>query len=114
MTRRLEGIALAALLAPWGLAAWLLPLPLRVAAWLGLLGVAIVALLAAAWSRQRAEALGIDAERWALLAVMTLGVSTIMLTSKPAPSRGATFLCDGCGRIGALHEPFCFGCGAVA
>ena len=111
MNRPLEGLALVALLAPWAVAAWLLPLPLRLAAWLVLLVAAAVALLAASWSRTRAAQLDVDADGWALLAVMTLGVSTIMLTSKPAPARGPTFLCNDCGRIGQLHEPFCFGCG---
>ncbi len=111
MTRRLEGLALLALLAPWGVAAWLLPFPMRLAAWLSLLAVAGIALLAAAWSRERAAQLDVDAERWALLAVLTLGLSTIMLTSKPPPDQSPTFLCSGCGRVGHLHEPFCFGCG---
>lgn len=105
-------LTVAALVAPWAAFSLLLPLPQR---WLALLLLSLLAgllLAAAAWSRLRALETGRDGEEWALLAVLTLGLSMAPLTMRRLPVGGMQALCHDCGRLGDWREPFCFACGA--
>lgn len=109
-----ELLYVAAVLAPWLLLTLLLPTPHREAA-LGLL--ALLALLLAAsgaWARRHAEARGLDPAAWSFAAVASMGyANAVMLLWRPEPGETyPAYLCHDCGRPGAMHEPFCFGCGA--
>ena len=114
--RGLQGTALActlAFLAPWAFLSVLLPDPWRVEA-LGLLALLGVLLFGAAlWAGRKAEALGLDPEGWAFAAVVSGGYAMGVLMLNPKPRPRLSYLCDACGREGHIHEPFCFGCGAM-
>lgn len=108
-----EWLSLSALLLPWGILSFLLPLPMLVAA-LGLL-VALAALLVVAvrWSRMRAEALALDVEAWGLAAVLSLGFSMGLLLGTSGESAYQA-MCGDCGRLQDARNRFCHGCGSYA
>lgn len=109
-----EPLYVASFLAPWVLLSLLLPASHRLGS-LGLLGLLAILLLAAGvWARRHAEARGLDGAPWSFAAVVTFGYSNaILLLWRPQPGEGApSYVCGECGRLGDLHEPFCFGCGA--
>ena len=112
----LDLLYVVAYLAPWVVLSLLLPDPHRAAA-VGLL-VTLGLLLAAAgaWSRARAAAMGLDGAAWSFAAVVSLGLAMlVLLLWSPRPGETLpSYLCHDCGRLGAHHEPFCFGCGARA
>lgn len=109
-----EPLYVAAFLAPWALVSVFLPTHLR-AGFLILL-VILGALLGAAgaWTRRRAERMGLDGAQWSFAAVVSLGaaIPVLILWGPRAGERLPAWLCDECGRGGAMHEPFCLGCGA--
>lgn len=109
-----EPLYVVAFLAPWALVSVFLPTPLR-AGFLGLLLLLGLLLGAAgAWTRRRAEKMGLDGASWSFAAVVSLGGAILVLLfwGPRADERLPSWLCDDCGRAGAMHEPFCFGCGA--
>ncbi len=77
-----------------------------------LTSVGFFLLYAAAWSHQRANQLDKNPTKWAALAIITLGTSAILLTPKAGTKTKLEYLCDGCGRLADLHEPFCYACGS--
>lgn len=79
-----------------------------------LLGVLAMLLLGgAAWSHREARRQDLDAARWATLAVLTLGASMLLLSSRAAKQElSLQALCHDCGRLCSWTEPFCYGCGA--
>lgn len=111
-----EPLYVAAVLAPWGLLSLLLPTPHREAAFclLAVLGFLLAA--SGAWARRHAESEGLDAAAWSFAAVASLGyANAAMLLWRPKAGETLPgYLCHECGRAGAMHEPFCFGCGARA
>ena len=109
-----EPLYVAAFLAPWLLLSLLLPEPWRLES-LGLLALLGLLLFAAGlWARRRAESRGLDGQAWAFAAVVSFGyANAVLLVWRPEPGELApSYACGECGRIGHLHEPFCFGCGA--
>lgn len=111
---RPEALYVIAYLVPWVAFSFLLPDPHRAAA-VGLLALLAVLLGAAgAWSRRHAESAGLDGAAWSFGAVVSLGLAMVVLLAwRPRPGETAPrYVCHGCGRLGDLHEPFCFGCGA--
>ena len=109
-----EALYAVAFLAPWGLLSLFLAEPYRALSF-GLLALLIVLLAAAgAWARRAADLEGLDGARWGFATVVSLGLAlAVLLVWKPEPGEGrALYRCAGCGRLGELHEPFCFGCGA--
>jgi hypothetical protein len=104
-------LALGALLAPWALLSLLLPLVWMSVAFLLIATLAGLLHLGAAWSRQRAEQLGLAPDGWALAAVLSLGFSMLMLLG-PQTTSGYDALCDDCGRLSDARSMFCTGCGS--
>lgn len=78
--------------------------------------LAVLLVVAARWAYRDAARRGLDAAWWAALAVLTLGTALLLLRAKDETRRVGRleFLCDGCGRLGDLAEPFCYGCGRAA
>jgi hypothetical protein len=113
---RPELLHVSAYLAPWVAFSFFLPEPHRALAvgLLALLGVLLAC--AGVWCRRYAEAAGLDGAAWSFAGVATLGFAMLVLLvwTPRADETLPTYLCDGCGRLGAAHEPFCFGCGAHA
>lgn len=103
--------------APWLFLSLLLSEPSRSTA-LALVAT-LAALLAASarWSWHRAHERGLDEERWAFLATVTMGASMAALLLPPEAT-AERLLSDGiacgeCGRVQLASEAFCFGCGAT-
>lgn len=106
-----EWLALGALLVPWYLLSLLLPLPHLIAACALLAALAVLVACAVRWSRERAEALSLDAEAWGLAAVLSLGYSMALLVGAEGRS-GFDAMCGDCGRLQDARAPFCHACGA--
>lgn len=111
------GTALAcalAFLAPWAILSALLPDPWRLEASVLLVAMAGLLVAAGAWAGHKAQAIGLDPEGWTFASVVSLGLANMVLLANPKPRASLAYLCDECGREGAIHEPFCFGCGSTA
>ncbi|GEM_PF-5654384 len=116
MTRPFVGTALActlAFLTPWAILSVLLPQPWRVEGLALLSGLGGLLVCSGVWASRKAQTLGLDPEGWAFAAVVTAGYANAVLLFNPKPRPSLAYLCHECGREGRLHEPFCFGCGAV-
>lgn len=112
----LDLLYVVAYLAPWGVLSAFLPGAHRAAAFSLLVVLALLLLAAGAWARARAASRGLDGAAWGFAAIVSLGLAMLALLAWQ-PRAGETlpsFLCHDCGRLGAMHEPFCFGCGAHA
>lgn len=109
-----EPLYVVAVLAPWALFSLLLPPGHRATALLLLALLGLLLAAAGAWARAHAERRGLDGAAWSFAAVASLGFSNgAMLLWDPRPGETLpAWLCHECGRAGALHEPFCLGCGA--
>ena len=111
-----ELLYVVAYLAPWVVFSFFLPEPHRAAA-VGLLALLGALLMGAGvWSRRHAEREGLDGAAWSFGTVASLGLGMMaLLVWRPrAGETRPSYLCHDCGRLGAMHEPFCFGCGAHA
>lgn len=114
--RPMVGTALActvAFLAPWAVLSVLLPMPWRAESLALLSALGALLFTAGVWAGRKAESIGLDAEGWAFAAIVTVGYANAVLLFNPKPRPALAYLCDECGREGHIHEPFCFGCGAV-
>jgi len=109
------GTALAcalAFLAPWAILSALLPDPWRLEASILLVALGGLLIAAGVWAGRKAQSIGLDPDGWTFAAVVSLGLANMVLLTNPQKRASLAYLCDECGREGALHEPFCFGCGA--
>lgn len=105
------------LLAPWALVAatfaprawWLVTV-----GGFALLGALLV--LAAKFAHGEARRRGLDATRWAVLAVLTLGSALLFLVARRDLPRAGELqvMCSRCGRMCAWTEPFCYACGELS
>jgi len=111
-SRHGEKLALAALLLPWIVLSLLLPLPHMIAALAMIAALGALVCVAVRWSRWRAAELGLDADAWALAAVLSLGYSQLLLLGAKGRS-GYEAMCDECGKLNDARETFCYGCGAL-
>lgn len=112
---RAESVAGVAFLAPWLLPALALPAPWRGLAVALTLALGALLLAAGAWSRLRAEELGLEGSDWAFAAVVTCGLAMLVLLLRREHVRwGPETLCFECGRMNALAADFCHGCGALS
>lgn len=104
-----------ALVAPWMALAWVLPAPWMSLAVVGQAILLALLALAARWSHRYASARGLPADRWAAWTVVTFGAAMLVLLARPQGiATGPQYVCMQCGRLGHLHEPFCFGCGSLS
>ncbi|MEA3201236.1 MAG: hypothetical protein QOE90_2664 [Thermoplasmata archaeon] len=102
-----------AFLAPWAILSALLPDPMRIGSLALLAALGGLLVCASVWAAAKASRLGLDPEGWAFACVVTAGYANAVLLFNPKPRPSLAYLCGECGREGRLHEPFCFGCGAV-
>lgn len=108
-----ERFSLGALLLPWAILSLLLPFPHLVVALALLASLAGLLTAAARWSNARAAALKLDAEAWALAAVLSLGFSMALLLGTEGKSAFQA-MCGDCGTLQDARASFCYRCGSYA